>query len=146
MTELQNAVFKFLEANPDVSMKDFLNNIKADFKEYKDHLKKDKKNVKSDVIKPLNSYQLFVKEQMKKFKDNDSKLTGKELMIEISVLWKKSKDSSSEPSEKPSEEPSEKPSEEPSEEVFEEVFEDASDKEPEIVKVPNKKFDGKKKK
>ena len=96
MTELQTAVFEFLDTNPDVSMKDFLNKIKADFKEYKDHVKKDKKKAKNDVIKPLNAYQLFVKEQMKKFKDEDSKLTGKELMKEISILWKKSKDESSE--------------------------------------------------
>ena len=132
MTELQTAVFEFLDTNPDVSMKDFLNKIKADFKEYKDHVKKDKKNAKSDVIKPLNAYQLFVKEQMKKFKDEDSKLTGKELMKEISILWKKSKD-------------------EVSEEVFEDSVEESVEEEVEEVsekvseKVQDKKVNGKKK-
>ncbi len=39
----------------------------------------------------LNSYQIFVKEQMKIFKDNGTNLTGKELMKEISELWKQKK-------------------------------------------------------
>jgi len=41
--------------------------------------------------KDLNSYQLFVKEQMKKFKETNSNLTGKEQMKEISIIWKQSK-------------------------------------------------------
>jgi hypothetical protein len=126
MTELQTAVFEFLDTNPDVSMKDFLNKIKADFKEYKDHVKKEKKNVKSDVVKPLNAYQLFVKEQMKKFKDDDSKLTGKELMKEISILWKKSKD-------------------EVSGEVFEDSVEESVEEVSETEKVPEEKVTDKKK-
>jgi len=94
MTELQNALFEYLDNNTDISMKDFLNKIKADFKTHRDSQKKDKKTSKSDVVKPLNAYQLFVKEQMKKFKDDDSKLTGKELMKEISIKWKQSKETS----------------------------------------------------
>jgi hypothetical protein len=94
MTELQNALFEYLDNNTDISMKDFINKIKADFKTHRDSQKKDKKTSKSDVVKPLNAYQLFVKEQMKKFKDDDSKLTGKELMKEISILWKQSKETS----------------------------------------------------
>jgi len=92
MTELQNALFEYLDNNTDISMKDFLNKIKIDFKTHRDSQKKDKKTSKSDIVKPLNAYQLFVKEQMKKFKDDDSKLTGKELMKEISILWKQSKE------------------------------------------------------
>ncbi len=94
MTELQNALFEYLDNNTDISMKDFLNKIKIDFKTHRDSQKKDKKTSKSDIVKPLNAYQLFVKEQMKKFKDDDSKLTGKELMKEISILWKQSKETS----------------------------------------------------
>jgi len=39
----------------------------------------------------LNPFQVFVKEQMKIFNDNGTNLTGKELMKEISELWKQKK-------------------------------------------------------
>jgi len=99
MTELETAIIDYLENSPESSLKDLLNEVKSIVKGHKEHLKKAKKDndVKSGVVKPLNPYQLFVKEQMKVFKDNGTSLTGKELMKEISALWKAKKEGVSEP-------------------------------------------------
>jgi len=94
MTELEHAVIDYLESSPEMSLKDLLNEVKSIVKEQKDKLKKEKKNsdAKAGVPKQLNPYQLFVKDQMKVFKDNGTSLTGKELMKEISALWKQKKE------------------------------------------------------
>lgn len=90
---LQSALVEYLESHSDMSMKDLLSEIKSIIKDVKDDKKKSKKSsLKSSDPKPLNPYQSFVKEQMKIFKDNGTSLTGKELMREISVLWKQQKD------------------------------------------------------
>jgi hypothetical protein len=91
--QLQSALVEYLESHSDMSMKDLLSEIKSIIKDVKDDKKKSKKSlVKSGDPKPLNPYQSFVKEQMKIFKDNGTSLTGKELMRQISVLWKQQKD------------------------------------------------------
>ena len=99
MTELETAIIDYLENSPESSLKDLLNEVKIIVKGHKEQLKKAKKDndVKSGIVKPLNPYQLFVKEQMKVFKDNGTSLTGKELMREISALWKAKKEGVSEP-------------------------------------------------
>lgn len=94
MSDLETAILDYLKSKPEISVKDLLNEVKSIVKSYKEHLKKEKKesNAKAGVAKPLNPYQLFVKEKMKKFKDNGTTLTGKELMTEISTLWKLKKE------------------------------------------------------
>ena len=90
---LQSALVEYLDSHSDMSMKDLLSEIKSIIKDVKDDKKKSKKSSsKSGEPKPLNPYQSFVKDQMKIFKDNGTSLTGKELMKEISVLWKQQKD------------------------------------------------------
>lgn len=103
MSDLESAIIDFLENSPETSLKDLLNEVKSIVKSRKEQLKKSKKDsdAKAGVVKPLNPYQLFVKEQMKAFKDNGTSLTGKELMKEISSLWKLKKESSSEPEPEP---------------------------------------------
>ena len=89
---LQSAIAVFVEANPSIAKKDFLKMVGEHFSEAKgDFKKKNKKKSSSDSdapAKPLNAYQVFVKEQMVKLKDEGSSATGKELMKEIGVLWK----------------------------------------------------------
>lgn len=99
MSDLESAIIDYLENSPETSLKDLLNEVKSIVKGRKEQLKKSKKDsdAKAGVVKPLNPYQLFVKEQMKAFKDNGTSLTGKELMKEISSLWKQKKETSSEP-------------------------------------------------
>ena len=101
---LQSAIVAFVQANPSISKKDFLKMVGDNFSEAKGDLKKKtKKSSSSDSdtpAKPLNAYQVFVKEQMTKLKEDGSSATGKELMKEIGVLWKAHKaenDSSSDP-------------------------------------------------
>jgi hypothetical protein len=90
---LQSALVEYLDSHSDMSMKDLLSEIKSIIKDVKDDKKKSKKSSsKSGEPKPLNPYQSFVKDQMKIFKDSGTSLTGKELMKEISVLWKQQKD------------------------------------------------------
>jgi len=99
MTDLlQSALVEYLESHSDMSMKDLLSEIKIIIKDVKDDQKKQKKSSsKSGEPKPLNPYQSFVKEQMRIFKENGTTLTGKELMREISLLWKQQKDSPNDP-------------------------------------------------
>lgn len=102
---LQSAIVAFVQANPSISKKDFLKMVGDNFSEAKDDLKKKTKKSSSSSdsdapAKPLNAYQVFVKEQMTKLKEDGSSATGKELMKEIGVLWKAHKaenDSSSDP-------------------------------------------------
>ena len=93
MSDLESAIIDYLENSPETSLKDLLNEVKSIVKGRKEQLKKSKKDsdARTGVVKPLNPYQLFVKEQMKAFKDNGTSLTGKELMKEISSLWKQKK-------------------------------------------------------
>ena len=94
MSDLETAILEYLKNEPEISVKDLLNEVKSIVKSRKEQLKKEKKesDAKAGVVKPLNPYQLFVKEQMKKFKDDGTTLTGKELMREISTLWKQKKE------------------------------------------------------
>ena len=89
---LQSAIAVFVEANPSIAKKDFLKMVGEHFTEAKgDFKKKNKKKSSSDSdtpAKPLNAYQVFVKEQMVKLKEEGSSAIGKELMKEIGVLWK----------------------------------------------------------
>lgn len=121
MTELETAIIDYLENSPESSLKDLLNEVKTIVKGHKEQLKKAKKDndVKSGVVKPLNPYQLFVKEQMKVLKDNGTSLTGKELMKEISALWKAKKEGVSEPElSTPPQSPRSEPEPEPEKEVI----------------------------
>ena len=101
---LQSAIVAFVQANPSISKKDFLKMVGDNFSEAKGDLKKKNKKASSSdsdaPAKPLNAYQVFVKEQMTKLKEDGSSATGKELMKEIGVLWKAHKaenDSNSDP-------------------------------------------------
>lgn len=94
MSDLQTAVTGLI--GDGMSVKDLLKEVKDICKDLKDQQKKkSKSDAKDGVTKPLNSYQLFVKEQMKVLKDNGTTLTGKDLMKEIGVLWKQKKGTAS---------------------------------------------------
>lgn len=98
MSDLKTAILDYLKSKPEISVKDLLNEVKSIVKSYKEQLKKEKKesDVKTGVAKPLNPYQLFVKEKMRTFKDNGTTLNYRERMTEISTLWKLKKELASE--------------------------------------------------
>lgn len=127
MSDLQNAITGLI--GDGMSMKDLLKEVKDICKDLKDQQKKkSKSDAKDGVTKPLNSYQLFVKEQMKVLKDNGTTLTGKDLMKEIGVLWKQKKGTTS-------------PTEEDDAHTAPEDGEDSEpEPEPEPVKPVGKKF------
>lgn len=129
MSDLQNAVTSLI--GDGMSMKDILKEVKDICKDLKDQQKKkSKSDAKDGVTKPLNAYQLFVKEQMKVLKDDGTTLTGKDLMKEVSALWQQKKKSITSPVE---------------EDDAHTAPEDGDDSEPEPVKpVANKKADSKK--
>ena len=94
-TELINRITEFLSsASADISKKELTAAIS---KLYDDMKKPDKKEDKKK--REPTAYNLFMKEQMAKLKEeetNENKMTGKEKMSHIASLWKAKKESDSE--------------------------------------------------
>ncbi len=98
-TELLNSISIIINENSNVSKKEFIKLIGNEFDKLKNSNKKEKK---------LNSYQLFIKEQMpiliereNNKNENEIKLKKNELLIEIAKLWNSSKEENKEIKEKP---------------------------------------------
>ena len=90
-----NELNKFFEDNSDgYTRKDLITCIKNAYDN--SNISKKRRNKKKDgeikEKKPLNAYQLFVKEQMTILKNTEEINNHKELMKKISELWKKSKE------------------------------------------------------
>ena len=90
-----NVLNKFFEDNSDgYTRKDLITCIKNAYDN--SNTSKKRRNKKKDEEikekKPLNAYQLFVKEQMTILKNTEEINNHKELMKKISELWKKSKE------------------------------------------------------
>jgi len=94
-TELINRITEFLSsASADISRKELTVAIS---KLYDDMKKPDKKEDKKK--REPTAYNLFMKEQMAKLKEEETKenkMTGKEKMSHIAILWKAKKESDSE--------------------------------------------------
>ena len=93
-TELINRITEFLNsASEDISKKDLTAAIS---KLYNDMKKPEKKEDK--IKRPPTAYNIFMKEQMAKLKEEETKenkMTGKEKMSHIASLWKAKKESDS---------------------------------------------------
>jgi len=94
-TELINRITEFLNsASEDISKNDLTAAISKLYDEMKKPNKKDDKKKREPT-----AYNLFMKEQMAKLKEEETKenkMTGKEKMSHIASLWKAKKESDSE--------------------------------------------------
>jgi hypothetical protein len=94
-TELINRITEFLNyASEDISKKDLTAAISKLYDDMKKPNKKDDKKKREPT-----AYNLFMKEQMAKLKEEETKenkMTGKEKMSHIASLWKAKKESDSE--------------------------------------------------
>lgn len=99
--EFKNALIEtltnFIKDNETFNKKELLNVIRTNFNN------KEKK--------PLNAYQLFMKEQYPILSQKDDKKNSKEIMADISKLWKLKKEGKEEIKEEVKEEVKEKPKE-----------------------------------
>jgi hypothetical protein len=90
-TKLVSAFNKYFEENETFARKDLLEFAK---KAYDENYKKTKKNDENAIKKPLNEYQLFMKEQRiilnkrESEKEEGEKKKSTELMKEIAEMWK----------------------------------------------------------
>jgi len=90
-----NELNKFFEDNSDgYTRKDLITCIKNAYDNSNTSRKRRNKKKDGEIKekKPLNAYQLFVKEQMTILKNTEEINNHKELMKKISELWKKSKE------------------------------------------------------
>lgn len=103
---LNEAIKNYLEENPETTKPTFLKMIGDMFTSVKESLKTGKKGTKGGFYggvmekpkKKLNGYQAFMKEQMpllqkreNEKKEGEAKKKPKELMSEISEMWKMKK-------------------------------------------------------
>jgi hypothetical protein len=104
---LNEAIKNYLEENPETTKPTFLKMIGDIFTSVKESLKTGKKGTKGGFYggviekpeKKLNAYQAFMKEQMpllqkreNEKKEGETKKKPKELMSEISEMWKMKKE------------------------------------------------------
>ena len=84
-SELATLITDFLNsASDNISKKELIKEITKIY----DDMKKPEKEKKEKKKREPNAYNIFMKEQMAKLKDEGSKLSGKEKMSHIAGLWK----------------------------------------------------------